>query len=100
MATSNLAFLLVLEAGKTREREVSLPCGGSMSGQPSCMINNIFYLKKYHLLKNVSSFIGYYFYGLRWPRKTLSSTNPTNEKLSKATPPAFAIQSLHIYKFL
>jgi len=33
----------------------------------------------------------------RWPWKALSGTNPTKEKLSKATQMAFAIQSLHTF---
>ncbi len=32
--------------------------------------------------------------------KTLSGTNPTNEKLSKATRPTFEIQPLHVYAFV
>jgi len=74
---------------------------GTTCGQPSCKINNIcFYWIKYHLLKKVFSFISYYFCGPQWPWKTLFGGNPMNEKLSKATWPVFAIQSLHIIAFV
>jgi len=86
-------YFCYLETGKTRERKVSLVT----RGQPSCKINNIFNRIKYYLLKMCSHLFGWYFYGIKWPRKTLSDTYPMSEKLSKATWTAFAIQSLHIW---